>query len=156
MKQHSIAMDVWIDINITIGHHWILIGINKYFISIVGLFMFEWEYVMMKCRTLFFWIYRLRCKFLQNHLSEYLVNIPLNIRQECWFQQDGASARFHHDVRIFLDKQYPNHWIGRGGPIPWPPRSSDLNSLDFFFFLFKKYYLRECTDHQMTWYMIIE
>jgi hypothetical protein len=23
-------------------------------------------------------------------------------------------------------------WIGRGGPITWPPRSSDLTPLDFF------------------------
>jgi hypothetical protein len=23
-------------------------------------------------------------------------------------------------------------WIGRGGPVAWPPRSSDLNPLDFF------------------------
>ena len=23
-------------------------------------------------------------------------------------------------------------WIGRGGPVPWPPRSPDLNPLDFF------------------------
>jgi hypothetical protein len=23
-------------------------------------------------------------------------------------------------------------WIGRGGPIPWPPRSPDLSPLDFF------------------------
>ena len=22
-------------------------------------------------------------------------------------------------------------WIGRGGPIPWPPKSPDLNPLDF-------------------------
>jgi len=27
------------------------------------------------------------------------------------------------DVRILLDQQYPNHWIGRGGLVLWPPRS---------------------------------
>lgn len=27
---------------------------------------------------------------------------------------------------------FPNRWIGIGGTIPWPPRSPDLNPLDFF------------------------
>lgn len=31
-----------------------------------------------------------------------------------------------------LNANYPNKWIGRNGPIAWPPRSPDLNSLDFF------------------------
>jgi hypothetical protein len=26
-----------------------------------------------------------------------------------------------------LDNQYPQHWIGRGGPHYWPARSPDLN-----------------------------
>jgi hypothetical protein len=26
-----------------------------------------------------------------------------------------------------LDKQYPQRWIGRGGPHHWPARSPDLN-----------------------------
>lgn len=34
-------------------------------------------------------------------------------------------------VRNFLNNTYPR-WIGRGGHIPWPPRSPDLNPLDFF------------------------
>jgi hypothetical protein len=31
-----------------------------------------------------------------------------------------------------LDEQYPDRWIGRGGPRSWPARSPDLNPLDFF------------------------
>ncbi|PSN32148.1 hypothetical protein C0J52_23854, partial [Blattella germanica] len=27
---------------------------------------------------------------------------------------------------------FPDRWIGRGGPIPWPARSPDLNPLDYF------------------------
>ncbi|GBN20883.1 hypothetical protein AVEN_5412-1 [Araneus ventricosus] len=27
----------------------------------------------------------------------------------------------------------PARWVGRGGPVAWPPRSPDLNPLDFFF-----------------------
>jgi hypothetical protein len=28
--------------------------------------------------------------------------------------------------------QYPDRWIGRGGPTAWPPRSPDLDPLDFY------------------------
>ena len=31
-----------------------------------------------------------------------------------------------------LNERFPDPWIGRGGPIPWPPRSPDLSPLDFF------------------------
>jgi hypothetical protein len=32
-----------------------------------------------------------------------------------------------------LNEKFPNAWIGRGRPIPWPPRSPDLTPMDFFF-----------------------
>ncbi|KAJ4450783.1 hypothetical protein ANN_02213 [Periplaneta americana] len=32
----------------------------------------------------------------------------------------------------YLDRRFPDRWIGRGGPIAWPPRSPDLNPLDFY------------------------
>lgn len=28
--------------------------------------------------------------------------------------------------------EYGERWIGRGGPVQWPPRSPDLTPLDFF------------------------
>ena len=31
-----------------------------------------------------------------------------------------------------LSERFPDAWIGRGGPIPWPPQSPDLSPLDFF------------------------
>ncbi|GBM46118.1 hypothetical protein AVEN_66274-1 [Araneus ventricosus] len=48
------------------------------------------------------------------------------------FQQDGAPP--HHDniVREFLDKTFPQRWIGRGAVMAWPPRSPDITSLDFY------------------------
>ncbi|XP_036150569.1 uncharacterized protein LOC118648339 [Monomorium pharaonis] len=36
------------------------------------------------------------------------------------------------DVCVSLGDRYPNRWMGRGGPIAWPPRSPDLNVLDYF------------------------
>ena len=46
---------------------------------------------------------------------------------------DGAPAHFSIAARQVLNDKYPNRWIGRGGPVPWPPRSPDLTPLDFFF-----------------------
>ena len=34
-------------------------------------------------------------------------------------------------MREFLNNAFPNSWIGRGGPIAWPPRSPDLTPMDF-------------------------
>ena len=36
-------------------------------------------------------------------------------------------------VRESLNNSFPQRWIGRDGPIAWPPRSPDLTPLDFFF-----------------------
>ena len=32
----------------------------------------------------------------------------------------------------FLDATFPERWIGRDGPTPWPPRSPDITPLDYF------------------------
>nr|CAH7726603.1 unnamed protein product [Callosobruchus chinensis] len=71
--------------------------------------------------------------FLQNHLPSLLEDVPLNIRREMWFQQDGCPAHYAHSVREYLDEEFPGRWIGRSGPISWPARSPDLNPLDFFY-----------------------
>ena len=48
------------------------------------------------------------------------------------FQQDGAPAHYASINRTLLDQELTNRWIGRGGPIPWPPRSPDLSINDFW------------------------
>ncbi|KAJ8898013.1 hypothetical protein PR048_003373 [Dryococelus australis] len=58
--------------------------------------------------------------FLQQTLPELLAN------------HDDAPAHFSADVRTHLVATYPHRWIGRGGPVPWPPRSPDLSCLDLF------------------------
>jgi len=47
------------------------------------------------------------------------------------FQSDGAPPHFFHRVCAFLDRNFPDRWIGTGEPIPWPPHSQDLTPLDF-------------------------
>ena len=40
-----------------------------------------------------------------------------------YFQQDGAPPHYGPEVRRYLDHQFPKAWIGRRGPVEWPPRS---------------------------------
>lgn len=56
-------------------------------------------------------------------------NIPWT---DVHYRQDGASAHFSRIVTDYLNLVFPNQWIGRGGPMAWPPRSPDLTPLDFF------------------------
>jgi hypothetical protein len=48
------------------------------------------------------------------------------------FQQDGAPPHWARIVREFLDMHFRGRWVGRDGPIPWPPRSHDITPLHFF------------------------
>ena len=61
-----------------------------------------------------------------------------------FFQQDGAPPHWGRSVRDWLDETFPGTWIGRGGPIPWPPRSPDLTPPDFYLwgYLKSKVYAR--------------
>jgi hypothetical protein len=45
---------------------------------------------------------------------------------------EGTPAHFSRAVRDVLSNTYHDRWIGRGGPTAWPPRSPDLNILDFY------------------------
>lgn len=69
--------------------------------------------------------------FLRDILPELLENVPIQLRRRMWFQHDGAPAHFSNIVREYLNVVFRNRWIGRGGPIPWPPRSPDLTPIDF-------------------------
>nr|XP_015839914.1 PREDICTED: uncharacterized protein LOC107398877 [Tribolium castaneum] len=72
--------------------------------------------------------------FLENHLPELLEDLPLADRVDMWFMQDGAPPHYAVDVRQWLQQHFAGRWIGRGNEAPhfWPPRSSDLNPLDFY------------------------
>ncbi|KAJ4427786.1 hypothetical protein ANN_25439 [Periplaneta americana] len=72
-------------------------------------------------------------KFLENTIPHVLEkDTPLINRQYIHFLDDGAPAHFSRTARRYLDRRFPDRWIGRGGPIAWPPRSPDLNPLDFY------------------------
>lgn len=77
-------------------------------------------------------------QFLDNNLEDLLEDLPLAIRRDLWFQQDGAPAHYDINVRNWLDANFPERWIGRGGTVAWPPRSPDLTPLDCFLWGFLK------------------
>lgn len=70
--------------------------------------------------------------FLENDLLDLLDDVPLDIRHIMWYMHDGAPAHFSRAAREYLNVIYPRRWIGRGGPVPWPARSPDLNPLDYY------------------------
>ena len=68
---------------------------------------------------------------LQNFFIPELQQVR-GLLQRVVFQQDGAPPHFALNVRAYLDQTFPDRWIGRVGPFAWPPRSPDLNPLDFY------------------------
>lgn len=70
--------------------------------------------------------------FLEDNLSDLLEDVPLNIRAGLIFQHDGAPPHYGRQVKSWLNTNFFNRWIGRNGPILWPPRSPDLTPLDFY------------------------
>lgn len=71
-------------------------------------------------------------------LQEYAVPQIEDRQPNVYYQQDGAPPHWGLHVRNYLDEQFPERWIGRDGPISWPPRSPDITPLDFFLWGFVK------------------
>jgi len=68
--------------------------------------------------------------FLRDELPGLLEDIPLMVRGEMYFQHDGAPPHYSRLAREYLHLYFSNRWLGRGGPVAWPPRSPDLTPLD--------------------------
>ena len=45
---------------------------------------------------------------------------------------EGAPPHFSRIARQYLNDHFPGMWIGHNGPVAWPPRSPDLNPIDFY------------------------
>ncbi|XP_020299364.1 uncharacterized protein LOC109863516 [Pseudomyrmex gracilis] len=71
-------------------------------------------------------------EFLTENLPDVLEDLPLHVRETMWFQHDGAPPHSSRRAKQYLDITFPNSWIGRGGPVVWPARSSNFNPLDYF------------------------
>ncbi|KAJ8946092.1 hypothetical protein NQ318_010389 [Aromia moschata] len=72
--------------------------------------------------------------FLRNGLQDLLDDVPLQDRVNMWFMQNGAAQHYELIVRQWLEENYPERWFGWFVEAPqfWPPRSPDLNPLDFY------------------------
>jgi len=69
--------------------------------------------------------------FLRNELPSLLEDFPLMVRV-MYFQHDRAALHYTRHVREYLNKFFPDHSLGCGGPLAWLSRSSDLVSLDYY------------------------
>ena len=67
----------------------------------------------------------------QDILPDVLDDVPLQLRVGMWFMHDGAPPHFSRIACQYLNDHFPGKWIGRNGPVAWPPCSPDLNPIDF-------------------------
>lgn len=77
-------------------------------------------------------------KTYKNMLCYFFFPKFLENSQDMIFQQDGAPPHFNIPVHQHLNEKLGKRWICRGGPVPWPPRSSDLTASDFFLWRYMK------------------
>ena len=62
-------------------------------------------------------------------LKQEMSNIKMSLLifyAGCGISMMEHPAHFSIAARQVLNGKFPNRWIGRGGPVPWPPRSPDL------------------------------
>lgn len=72
------------------------------------------------------------CTFIEQNLQQLLQNVPAEDRENMYHQHDGAPAHSAVVVEKALNNMFPNSWIGTCGPVRWPSRSPELNTLNFF------------------------
>ena len=72
-------------------------------------------------------------------IQDYLLPQPEDLdMQNLWFQQEGATPHTARETMAILRAAFPGRLISRFGDVPWPPRSHDLTSLDFFLWRYLK------------------
>jgi hypothetical protein len=67
--------------------------------------------------------------FLRPKIEEYGEEHNL---EDFWFQQDGATAHTARHPRRILKEMFPGRVVFLHEAVPWPPRSPDLSTCDFF------------------------
>ena len=73
--------------------------------------------------------------FLEQVLPGLLDEVPMKIKRNMWFQHDGAPVHIGQSVRRYLNRSFRHRGIERDGPVPWPPRSSNLSCFVFFLYI---------------------
>lgn len=71
-------------------------------------------------------------QLLQTSVTDFLDDLPLQQVLEMWFQHDGAPPHRFGPVGEWINNVFGQRCFGYGGITEWPPRSPDLNPLDYF------------------------
>ena len=78
------------------------------------------------------------CDVYRVHKVTRLYKLQLNtvqtahLQTHIFLQQKGSPLHWGLALLGYLDEKIPGRWIGREDPVPWPRRSPDITSLDFF------------------------
>lgn len=67
------------------------------------------------------WLTGETCRRLLRDTLPLLENVPIGMWRRTWFQHDGAPSLYPRIARDYPDAVFPGRWIGRGGPVSWPP-----------------------------------
>ena len=65
------------------------------------------------------------------------------------FQQDGAPPHTSRMAMDWLKNRFPDRLISSKSNFIWPPRSPDLNPLDFFFWAYMKQKIHESSPRNL-------
>ena len=76
-------------------------------------------------------------------LAEIFPDDSDDVNTKTVFQQDGAPAHTSRMVIDFLNHRFSGRLISKSSNLLWPPRSPDLNPLDFYFWSHMKQKVHE-------------
>ena len=82
------------------------------------------EYARLRESVPYVKVYRYNPKHLYPKLNGYGDNGQRKVWSSCGSMYCTCSAD--------LNESFPNRWLGRGGPVAWPPRSPGLTPLDYY------------------------
>jgi hypothetical protein len=113
---HSSKVTIWWTISLfrILGPCFFKDGLNS-FVTVAGL-----RYVLM----------------LESILAPALARLP--VKEETFFQQDGATCHTARASMTVVNSLFPNNAISRCGDILWPIRSLDLSTCNFFLCVYLK------------------
>ncbi|GFV34312.1 uncharacterized protein TNCV_4023271 [Trichonephila clavipes] len=66
------------------------------------------------------------------------------------WMQDGAPPHIARSVKRLLDQHFGDHIISRYYPFPWPARSPDLTTMDFWFWGYLKSTVYLCNPQTLS------
>ncbi|GBM08318.1 hypothetical protein AVEN_101443-1 [Araneus ventricosus] len=67
----------------------------------------------------------------EEEITDFLEDLPLSDLRNVWFQHDGAPPHKVSSVQQYIGDTFQQQVIGYSCSVEWPPRSLDLNPLDF-------------------------